>query len=97
MPNITSAATYTKDTAGFGFLSYKDPKTGVAAEKVLLFAGSTVGTACSVVYTDDTGTDRTLEGGSVTTLPTSMTIKPMTKDLKIVVTGTPSFNVSSGN
>lgn len=97
MPNITSAATYTKDTAGFGFLSYKDPKTADEKQKVLLFAGSTIGTACSVVYTDDAGVDRTLEGGSVTTLPTSMTIEPMRRDLKIIVTGTPSFNVSSGN
>lgn len=88
MPNITAAGTYTGDMAGFEFLK------GSASPRRLLFAGSSIGTSVYLQYTDDTGTDRTLENGSVTTLPTSLTIDSLPMNLKMVVTGSPSFNVT---
>lgn len=88
MPNITAAGTYTGDMAGFDFLK------GSASPRSLLFAGTTIGTALSIQYTDDTGTDQTLENGSITTLPTSITIDSLPLSLKLVVTGSPNFNVT---
>ena len=91
MPDISSAGTYTKDTAGYGFLRAQ------GGGRVLLFAGSSIGTSVDIQYTDDQGTDRTVENGSITVLPTSVYIRSLNQDLKIVVTGTPNFNVSSPN
>lgn len=88
MPNITAAGTYTADMAGFGFLRAS------ASPRKILFAGSSIGTAVEIKYTDDSGTDRTLENGAVTTLPTSMSLQELPLDLKIVVTGSPNFNVT---
>ena len=87
MPNITTAATFTKDTAGFENLK-SSPHT-----RVFLFAGSSVGTTTEIQYTDDTGTARTLSSGAITTLPTSIHVE-CPGDLQIVTTGTPNFNVT---
>lgn len=96
MPNITSAGTFTKSSAGFAFLAWPDKNTSKEHERVILFAGSTVGTSCLVQYIDDEGVARTLEDGTISTLPDSVVVAPIRKDLQIVVTGTPSFNVTSG-
>ena len=92
MPNITASGTYTKDSAGFGFLS------GVPGERTILFAGTTIGTALKVVYVDDQAVDRDIEDGAITALPRSMVIGQCARDLKIVVTGSPNFNATdAGN
>ena len=88
MPNIAAAGTYTGDMAGFEFLKAS------ASPRKILFAGASIGTAVEIKYTDDSGTDRTLENGAVTTLPTSMSLQELPLDLKIVVTGSPNFNVT---
>lgn len=88
MPNIAAAGTYTGDMAGFEFLKAS------ASPRKILFAGSSIGTSVYLQYTDDTGTDRTLENGSVTTLPTSLAIDSLPMNLKMVVTGSPNFNVT---
>lgn len=87
MPNITTAATFTKDTAGFGNLK-ASPRS-----RVFLFAGSSVGSSTVIQYTDDTGTARTLSDGDITDLPTSIQVD-CPGDLQIVTTGTPDFNVT---
>lgn len=96
MPNITTAGTFTKDSTGFAFLSYKDPDSGEAYERVLAFSGTTLGTGCSIQFTDDTGTKHTIPSGSISELPTWLRIAPVNFDLQIVVTGTPNFNVTPG-
>lgn len=87
MPNITQSGTYTKNTANCADLEYRG-KT-----RTLLFAGTSLGTTCVIQYTDDSGTDRTIAGGTITTLPTSVEVKAPV-DLKVVVTGSPNFNVT---
>lgn len=87
MPNITTADTFTKTTTGFGGLQAN------GLRRTMLFSGSSVGTTCVVKYTDDTGTDATLEDGSITVLPTSLVVE-LDRDLKIVTTGSPNLNVT---
>jgi hypothetical protein len=97
MPNITAAGTYTKDSAGFAFLAWPSQRTASEEEKVLLFAGSTIGSSCVVQYIDDQGTGQTFANGTISELPASVSIKPIRRDIQIVTTGTPSFNVTSGD
>ncbi len=88
MPNITAAGTYTQANEGFEFLKASNTDT------TLLFAGTTLPSTLEVKYTDDEGVDHTLEDGTITVLPKSMTIKAIRRPLKIVATGgTPNFNV----
>lgn len=94
MPDITSAATYDKDTAGFGSLRpnpqkrvllFGDPKTGVAA-----IATTTV------QYKKDNGDWEALENGTISSLPRSITID-MDADLRVVSSGSPNFNLTIRN
>lgn len=88
MPDISASGTYTKAEGGsFARLAAN------RAVRQLLFAGTSVGTTCEVKYTDDEGTDRTLENGTITALPTSIEVD-MNIDLKVVVTGSPDFNLT---
>ena len=87
MPNITVADTYTKDHAGFGFLkASEEPRR-------LLFAGSSLGSSVTIKYKDDVGVFQIPENATVTTLPDDILIS-ISKDLQIVVTGSPNFNVT---
>jgi len=88
MPDISVAGTYTK--AEGGTFARLEANRSV---RQLLFAGTTVGTTCEVKYTDDEGTDRTLENGTITALPTSIEVD-MNTDLKVVTTGSPDFNLT---
>lgn len=90
MPDVTQAGTYTKDDPGFEFLS------GSFVAKVILFAGNSLGDSCELQYIDDEDTPRTPENGQVLYLPRSVNIGWMRRDLQLVVTGTPDFNVTSG-
>ena len=96
MPDITTTGTYTDASTGFGFLAaVNNPRTLRPYRRVLLFAGSALGTTVEVKYTDDEGTDHTLQNGSVTILPTSIVVDEAPVPLKIVVTGgSPNFNVT---
>ena len=90
MPDITAAGTYTKDTPGFEFLKASPrPRT-------FLFAGAAPGDAISIQYTDDMAMDHEIENGNSTAVPWSPYIRRANTDLKIVVTGTPNFNVTEG-
>ena len=88
MPDITEAGTYTRKSPGFKFLRRTNSK------RVLLFGGNSLGSSVSIQYTDDRGTDRTIENGEVSLLPKSVCLDSLNADLKIVVTGTPDFNVT---
>jgi hypothetical protein len=91
MPNITAAGTYTKDTSGFSFLT----SSGGSSRTLLIDGDSSVD--IKLKYTDDAGTDRTLENGTITSLPKSIEIGVLAKDLKIVVGGSPTLiNVTGG-
>jgi len=91
MPNITTTGTYSSSTDGFEFL------TPLRETRVLLFSSGTLPTTLEVQYIDDTGVARTLEGGTITTLPTSLLLWPFNRPLQIKVTGgTPNFNVCEG-
>ena len=87
MPDIAVAGTVTKDTLGFSGLKR------TSRQRAVLLAGTTIGTTCLVQYTDDTGTLRTFEDGTITTLPDSLDIKANT-DITIVTTGSPDLNVT---
>ena len=88
MPDISVAGTVSKTGDKSAALLAATP-----AVRQLLFAGTTVVTTCSVKYTDDEGTDRTLENGTITALPTSIEVD-MNTDLKVVTTGSPNFNLT---
>jgi len=88
MPNISAAGTYTKASAGCVKLQATN------AQRTLLFAGTSLGASCTVQYTDDAGVDRDIPNGSITVLPTALMVTAADVDLKIVVTGSPSFNVT---
>ena len=87
MPNVTTSGTLTKTSAGCHLLRSS------MRQRVFHFAGTAVGSSCTIQYTDDSGTDRVIAGGTVTVLPTSVLIKT-NMDLKIVTTGSPDFNVT---
>jgi len=87
MPNITSSGTVNETTNGF------DGLRGASYKRNLLFAGTTQGTTCYVQYTDDTGTLRTLEGGTIDELPKSLEVS-LNANLSIVTTGSPNFNLT---
>lgn len=85
MPDVSAAGTYTKISAncvGLGATPHK---------RAILFSGSSVGDSCVVQYTDDGGTDRAFENGTISTLPTSITIEANI-DVEVVFTGTPDCN-----
>jgi hypothetical protein len=88
MPDISAAGTVSKTGDKSAALLAATPTT-----RQLLFAGTSVGTTCEVKYTDDEGTDRTLENGTITALPTSVQVE-MNADLKVVTTGSPDFNLT---
>ncbi len=88
MPDITVAGTYTKDSPGFDFLAPK------RSSPVLLFAGITA--AVEIQYKDDADVFRTFENGVVSTLPNSWQAQDIKREIRLVVTGTPVFNVTGG-
>lgn len=88
MPDISAAGTVDKTGDKSAALLAATP-----AVRQLLFAGTTIGTTCEVKYTDDEGTDRTLENGTISTLPTSVQVE-MNADLKVVTTGSPDLNLT---
>jgi len=87
MPNIAAAGTYTKATAGFGALA------ATPARRVFKFAGSSLGDSCLLKYVDDAGELQTFEDGTITALPYNFELIDNV-ECKIVVTGTPNFNVT---
>lgn len=87
MPNITTAATFDKDTQGLSMLR------ATPGVRYLCFSGSSTGTSTTVQFTDDAGTDAVIPNGTISSLPTFLEVKPGI-DLKIVTTGTPNFNVT---
>lgn len=87
MPAITSSGTYDKSTTGLEGLG------ATSAPRKFLFAGSTLGATCEVQYIDDAGTGRTLEGGQILDIPTSISVA-LNANLQVVVTGTPNFNLT---
>lgn len=87
MPNITAAGTYDETTTGFGGLRATNGK------RIFHFSGSSLGTACTVKYIDDTGTAAAFANGSITTLPYEFELDDNI-DCQIVVTGSPNFNVT---
>lgn len=87
MPNISGAGTFTSATEGFkGLLATNK-------ERVFSFAGSSIGDSCTIQQIDDQGVARTVEGGSVTSLPRSFTIR-INAPLQIVTTGAANLNVT---
>jgi len=90
MPDISSTGTFTGTTAGFEFLKVKRGDLSIS------FAGPTLPTTLELKYVDDAGNDQVLEGGNITSLPTSLNVGPLNSELKIVVTGgSPDFNVTA--
>lgn len=91
MPNITTTGTYTSDTAEFNFLRpLKETRT-------LLFSEGTLPTTLEIQYVDDLGVAHTFEGGTITSLPTSIVLWPNSRPLIIKATGgAPNFNVCEG-
>lgn len=87
MPNITTAGTVDRRTPGFEGLG------ATADTRTFLFAGSSLGTSCFIQYTDDMNVDQTIANGSITALPASALVQ-VNKDLKIVTTGSPNFNLT---
>lgn len=96
MPNITAAGTYTKNSPGFEFLSWSMLQTKGPRSQVLLFSDGSPGASCLIQYIDDQGVARTLENGSIRRLPQSLDVSGLQRDLQIVVTGTPNFNITAG-
>ncbi|MES9841230.1 MAG: hypothetical protein ABW134_11810 [Candidatus Thiodiazotropha endolucinida] len=89
MPDITAAGTYTHETENFEFLQFIAGET-----KSLLFDGSLGGATVTIGYVDDQGQNRTLENGVIASLPASKVIGPVSKNLRIVVSGgPPNLNV----
>ena len=91
MPDVSTADTFDKYDDGFGFL-----KSQGGRDRVLLFAGTSIGSSCLVKYIDDEGNAQTIEDGDITSLPASLLVQKLAKDLQIVTTGSPDFNVSDG-
>lgn len=89
MPDITSSGTYNKDSSGFGAFS----RTYGGSVRLLKFAGSSIGTSITLKSVDDTGTSQDISNGSVTALPTDLTITDPA-ELELVVVGSPNFNVT---
>ena len=86
MPDILTAATFDKNTAGLSALA------ATTSPRVFLFAGETVGAGCFIEYTDDLAVTHVLEGGDIGQLPASLTVTVNT-DLQIRTLGTPIFNL----
>ena len=87
MPNITSSGTYDKHSEGFKNLGATDKP------RHLLFNAGNFGSSCHVRYRDDEGAHETFEDGIITAGPKTFTV-PGNIDAKIVVNGSPSFNVT---
>ncbi len=88
MPNITATGTYTKESPGCDFLG------PTRRSPVLLFAGTSA--AVDIQYKDDAEVWQTLENGAISTLPSSWWAEGIKRELRLVVTGTPDFNVTGG-
>ena len=86
MPNITSAGTYTQSNPGFNGLRSTN------STKDLIFAGTAIATT-TVEYQDDTGSWHTTVDGSISALPTTLTVNANVP-LRVVVTGSPDFNLT---
>lgn len=89
MPDITSSGTYTSASSGLGVLARQDG----GCVRLLKFAGSSIGTSITVKSVDDTGTNQDITNGSVTALPTDLTVTDPA-ELQIVVVGSPNFNLT---
>lgn len=89
MPNITSSGTYTKSSTGLSALA----RNYGSDVRLLKFAGTTIGTSITIKSVDDTGTNQDITNGSVTALPTDLTITDPA-ELQIVVVGSPNFNLT---
>lgn len=89
MPNITTSGTFDASTEGLSGFSPTD------RVRSIVISGASVGSSTELQYIDDTGTARTLEGGTITALPWSKEVK-LNANLQIVTTGTPNFNIMVG-
>lgn len=85
MPNITAAGTYDKQS--FHKLAANSGPT------YLTFSGSSVGTSTTVQFQDDSGAWTALPSGSITTLPTSLEVRPAI-ELRVVCVGSTDLNLT---
>lgn len=91
MPDISTADTFTKSTAGFEFLDKCEN------DRMLIFTegsgGSSIGTSTTIQFKNDVGRWVTIANGSVTEIPQDKYCY-VDSELRIVTVGSPDFNVT---
>ena len=89
MPDISSAATYTKSTVGLSLLK---PSVGTKP-RLIAFTGTSIGTDCTIEMLNDAGDWVDIPNNVVTSVPTTVTAMT-NRELRLVFTGSPNCNVS---